>query len=80
MSASNITRAVRRRTRGTLADYGPDRRQIVVAIEPGDVLSFRLLGTRRTYLLSIDTAMRYAIRLKVEADRAAKRAGRKSRA
>ena len=32
MSVTAITRPVRRRTRGTLAPYGPDQRQIVVAM------------------------------------------------
>lgn len=38
-------------------------RRIVVTIQPGDVLSFREHGRRARFLLAIDTAFRYAVRL-----------------
>jgi hypothetical protein len=72
-----IKKAVKRRTDCNFANYGPDRRAIVVSIEPGDVLGFRLLRTRKTYIIGITDAMRYAVRLEVARERAEKAAARK---
>lgn len=52
-------------------------RQIVVGLEPGDVLTFREKGRRSRWSLTIDDAFRIAIRAKVEADRRAKREQRR---
>lgn len=38
-------------------------RSIVVSILPGDVLEFREHGRRDKFLLAIDTAFKYAVRL-----------------
>lgn len=60
-----ITKTVRRKTRERFRSWGKDARQIIVSIEPGDVLGFRLLRARKTYYLPVAFAMDYAIRLEV---------------
>jgi hypothetical protein len=55
-------------------------RPIVVGILPGDVLEFRLKGTRRRYLLGIGHAFYHAARLhgeQVKRERAAARRARR---
>jgi hypothetical protein len=76
---TRIRKTVKRVTLTPLANYGADRKLIVVSIQPGDVLGFRLLRSRREYLLSIGEAMRYAIRLEVNRKRAEKIAARKTK-
>jgi hypothetical protein len=44
-------------------------RQIVVELQPGDVLEFRESGRRDRWQLAIDSAFRYAVRMKALADR-----------
>jgi hypothetical protein len=41
------------------------RRPVVVGLEPGDVLTFRVKGTRERYTLTIGEAMYHAARLLV---------------
>jgi hypothetical protein len=65
--------------RRTVNPYDHRCGRVVVSILPGDVLGFRWERTRTTFLLSVATAMRYAIRLKVEQerrDRKAKKGGK----
>ena len=64
---------VRRATRGEYRGLFTKARRIVVAIGPGDNLRFRELRCREEWLLPIDTAFRYAVRLKAFADAAEKR-------
>lgn len=69
----------KRKTRGSYAVLTREQRQIVVSLEPGDVLGFRELRTRTTFALPILDVYRLAIRYKVEADRRARREGRATR-
>jgi hypothetical protein len=48
------------------------RRPIVVTILPGDVLEFREHGRRQRYVLAVDNAFRYAVRLSALAKAAEK--------
>jgi hypothetical protein len=58
-----LEKPVRRVTRGALdGSYGADRgRKLVAALDVGDVIALRPMGTRRTVTLSIFDAYRYAI-------------------
>lgn len=78
MSVSAIRKPVRRRTESRFRHHGPESRQIVVSIEPGDLLGFRLLRGRKTYYLPVADAMALAIRVEVAAARAQKKQRRKS--
>jgi hypothetical protein len=44
-------------------------RQIVVGLEPGDVLTFREKGRRRKFSFPIESAFRQSIKITVEAKR-----------
>ena len=48
-------------------------RKIIVGLEPGDVISFREKGTRRTFTIPIRWAMMQAIRRDAEKQRGEKR-------
>ena len=48
-------------------------RPIVVTLLPGDVLEFRESGRRGRWHLAVDSAFKYAVRLKAFADAAEKR-------
>lgn len=64
-------KAVKRRTRNeyrVLYPSGSTARPVVVAILPGDVLEFREHGRRDRWTLAIDTAFKYAVRVKAFAD------------
>lgn len=57
---------VQRRTRAVyniLYSGRHNARPVVVKIAAGDVLEFRELGRRRRWLLAVDTAFKYAVRL-----------------
>lgn len=64
---TDLTRRVKRRTVGSHRG-----RRIVVSLQPGDVLGFREERTRREYLLSIESAYIYAVKLEVIRRRAEK--------
>jgi hypothetical protein len=58
-----LNRALVRKTPSTVWSQGK-RRPIVVSIEPtatGSLMGFRLLGTRRTFYLSVASAFNYAV-------------------
>lgn len=76
---TDLLKPVARRTRCLAAGHGPEARRIVVSLEPGDVLGFRLERTRRVFTLAIADAYRMAVRVHVEAEKAAKRARRRAR-
>lgn len=66
-----IDKKVQRRTRDSyrvLYAPGYRARPIVVAILPGDVLEFREHGRRGRWLLAIDSAFKYAVRIKAVLD------------
>lgn len=70
---TDLTKRVSRRTIGRHRG-----RRIVVSFHPGDVLGFREERTRREFVLSIEGAYTYAVKLEVlrrRAEKAAKRKG-----
>jgi hypothetical protein len=58
------------RRRGQLPYRG---RRIVVSLEPGDLLGFRLERTRRTEYLTVAGCYERAVMIRVVAERAAKK-------
>lgn len=60
-----------RKTEGSYSVLYPRPKPIVTGIEPGDVMSFRELASRRVYRMSIHTAFRYCVQ--VYADRMRRR-------
>jgi hypothetical protein len=56
-----------------------DRRSIVVILGPGNLLGFRLKGTRRVFETTIGACASLAIKQHVASERARKAAARKSR-
>lgn len=55
------------------------RRKVVVTLEPGDVISMRLSGTRKTVSAQIDVVYRQMIMWNVNAQKAKKAADRKAK-
>jgi hypothetical protein len=70
---TTLRKAVRRRTARAYAVLYRSARPIVVTLLPGDVLEFREHGRRCRWLLAVDTAFKYAVRLKAFQDAAEKR-------
>jgi hypothetical protein len=68
---TDLRRRVKRRTIGSHRG-----RRIVVSLHPGDVIGFREERTRREYLLSIEGAYVYAVKLEVLKRMAEKRKGK----
>ena len=68
---SRVTRKTEREYRVLYACAGKAK-PIVCTILPGDVLEFKELRGRDRWTLAIDTAFRYAVRLKALADGAEK--------
>lgn len=64
-----ITRRVRRVTRETVFERG--HRRIVVTLEPGDCIGFRLERTRRTYTASLSAVFGAVQRWNIDAQRRA---------
>jgi len=54
--------------RKTVEPFDHHGRQIVVGLEPGDVISFREAGTRKTYTIDIKWAYAQAIKKSVRGD------------
>jgi len=69
---TDLTKRVKRRTIGMHRG-----RRIVVSLHPGDVLGFREERTRTEFLLSVEGAYTYAVKLEVARRRAEKAAKRK---
>ena len=79
---TDILKPVKRRTQGTynvLYCSARKARRIVVTILPGDVLEFREHGRRMRWHLAIDSAFKYAVRCKANAEVAEKHRRRKAR-
>lgn len=77
MSAA-FTRPVKRRTEDTFRDRGQLRR-VIVTVYPSGVLGLRLERQRREEELLASTAYSMAVRLRVQAEREAKRKARMRR-
>jgi hypothetical protein len=68
-----LKRPVARKTRNHYSTLYVQPRQIIVTLMPGDVIEFREHGRRSRWLLAVDTAFKYAVRLATFAQAAAKR-------
>jgi hypothetical protein len=73
-----IKKATLRKTETTYRDRSK-LRPLVVSIEPGDLLGFRYLGTRKTYRLPIGVVANMAIRAFADSEARRKAAERKAR-
>lgn len=70
---TTLTRRVSRATRKAYEVSGAkNARRIVVTLAPGDLLEFKEIRRRERWTLNIDTAFKYAVRMKAFADGAAK--------
>jgi hypothetical protein len=74
---TTITKPVTRRTRESYSVLFTKARPVVVTISPGDVLEFREHGRRGRWLLAVDTAFKYAVRLQAMRDAAEKAKAKK---
>lgn len=73
-----IGRPVRRETFGSVHERGK-RRNVIVILEPPNLISFRAKGTRRTYTLTTDACWTHAVKVHVESEKARKRKERSDR-
>lgn len=76
---TKLHKPVHRETEATVRD-GSKARPIIVSLLPGDVISLRPKGTQRAELIAAATVWMYALRLRVAAQQAEKRAKRAGRA
>ncbi len=77
---TELKKAVTRRTRhsyNVLYSGARSARPIIVTLLPGDVLEFREFKRRERFVLAVDTAFKYAVRLKVLHDAAEKKRRKK---
>ncbi len=72
-----LRKPVSRKTADSYSVLYVKARPIVVTMITGDVLEFREHGRRGRWLLAIDTAFKYAVRLKSFHDDAEKRMAKK---
>lgn len=75
---TDLRKAVRRRTGTTVRDGGK-RRRLIVTLLPSDVVGLRLEKTRRTEYISLDVVYGLAVKLRVRAQLAEKKAQRLTR-
>lgn len=72
---TKLRKPVHRETEAMVRD-GSKLRTVIVSLLPGDVISLRPKGTRRAELIAATTVWSYALRLRVAAQQAEKRAKR----
>lgn len=75
---TKLQKPVARETFAFVRELGKFR-EVIVTLEPPNLIGFRLKGTRRTYYLEAASAYHAAVKAKVAADQREKRAARKSR-
>lgn len=73
---TELSRRLRRRTRGAYAVLFTRPARIVVTLAPGDVLEFRHERRRHSWSLPIETAFRTAVHRQAARDAADKKKGR----
>ncbi len=74
-----LTKPVHRLTQTMVRDRGSKSRLIVAGLLPGDVLEFRMQGTRKRFVLPIATAYYQAARLEAARVVAQRQAARRAR-
>lgn len=77
---TTLNKTVRRVTRGHYPAVFSRPHKIVVSLEPGDIIRFRVFRGKTAWDLSIDGAMRHAVALAVLIRRQEKMAAKKRRA
>ena len=70
---TTLTKPISRRTRHSYSTLYRKARPVVVTLLPGDIIEFRESGRRCRWHLAVDTAFKYAVRLKAFFDAAEKR-------
>lgn len=74
---TELSRNIRRRTRGAYAVLFARPARIVVTLAPGDLLEFRHERRRRSWSLPIETAFRAAVHRQAARDAAEMKKGRR---
>lgn len=74
---TSINKKVRRVTETPYPCKGGQRRQVIVGLEPGDVLTFRFKGMRRVFSYPVWSAALAAIQATVRAEKAERLAKRR---
>jgi hypothetical protein len=75
-----LQKSVNRLTKSVFPYRGPERRPVVVALAPGDLLVFRFRGTRKRFTYPIGAALRAAIEATARAEAALRRQRRRNAA
>ena len=75
---TDLNKKVQRVSRGTVREVGQER-QIVIGLEPPDILTFRAKGCRKKYSLTANVCYTMAVRAHVAAEKRAKKAKKKKR-
>ena len=74
-----LTKPVRRKSRQSyVVLYAGEARPIVVALEPGDIITFREAGRRHIWSLPIDRMFRQAVREAAQAGRTQRKRARRA--
>ena len=74
---TELTKPVKRISNGLIRECGQER-QIIITLEPPDVLAFRAKGCKRSYRLTANVCYVMAVRAQHEAEQRAKNKKRKS--
>lgn len=72
---TSLNKPVYRQTQTAVRDRSK-RRLLIAGLKPGDVISVRLKGTRKAYMVSVETVYHLAARLEGERQRREKKAKR----
>jgi hypothetical protein len=76
---TKLTKAVYRETDGKVPGRGREYRHLICGMGPGDILTFRLKGTRKSFSCTIEGAYHWACKLWAQQERARKLAERKAK-
>lgn len=76
---TTLTKPLRRECLSTVRHSGGRTRPVIVELDRGDVLRFRLKGTRTSYPLPIGSAFALAVNAWAQARKEAKKAARIAR-
>ena len=74
-----MTRLTKRVERETDARGWRGKRNLIVALLPGDLIEIREKGTRKRWVLPVDAAYHLAIKMEVAAQKKEKAAARKAK-
>lgn len=74
-----MTKLTKRVERETLAFSRFSRRNLIVALCPGDLIEIREKGTRKRWVLPVDAAFSLAVKMEVAAQKKAKAEAKKAK-